>query len=93
VQGGAAGRAAPPASVEINAGVVGEVRAHARQVDQDTDPECVQVGCRPDARPQQDRRRAVRPGGQDDPPRPDLRSVRQPDRDGAVAVEHHARNR
>ena len=64
-----------PAGIEVDAGVVREVRADAREIDQRFDPHRSQVARGTDARPHQDRRAAVGAGRDDDPAGRDVGAI------------------
>ena len=75
------------AGVEVDAWMIGQVLADPVQVDDDIDPHLAEVPRRPDTRPHEERRTAIRPGAQDHRVRADLRAVDEPDTDRAAAIE------
>jgi hypothetical protein len=70
----------PVAEVDVDGGMVGEVRPYSRQVG---DP-----AGRPDSRAEQDRRTAVDPSAEDNVPSRDARPVREPHTYGPAAADH-----
>ena len=70
--------------------MVGQVGADAGQVRHDGNAEFTKVPGGPDARPQQQRRGAVRAGAQDDPGSPDLAAHGQPHAGHLVPLDQQA---
>ena len=92
VQDRAVPRRAAPATVELDGGVVGQVRAHAGQVDADRDAELDEMVGRPDAGTHEDQRASVGAGGQHDEVRADQRAIVELDRRRATRFEHDRRD-